>query len=93
MYTVVPEFFLLPCRADNVNAVTMMRKCTCAGLGLGQGQDVKVVHAGLVSDDDFASIVGGPHIAATGSRAVERGFAGTALADIPYAALPQLHQS
>ena len=71
--------------------VVMMCNCTSAGLGLGQGQDVKVVHAGLVSDDDFASIVGGPHIAATGSRAVERGFAGTALADIPYAALPQLH--
>ena len=52
---------------------------------------MKVVHAGLVSDDDFASIVGGPHIAATGSQAIERGFAGTALADIPYAALPHLH--
>ena len=78
---------------QTTSMLAMMRKCTCAGLGLGQGQDVKVVHTGLVSDDDFASIVGGPHIAATGSRAVERGFAGTALADIPYAALPQLHQS
>lgn len=59
----------------------------CAELGLGQGQDVKVVHAGLVSDDDFASIVGGPYIPGVGNRAVERGFAGTALADIPYAVM------
>ena len=48
-----------------------------------------MVHAGLVSDDDYASIVGGPHIPSAGGRAVERGFAGTALADIPYSALSE----
>jgi len=63
----------------------------CAELGLGQGQDVKVVHAGLVSDDDFASIVGGSYTPGKGSRAVERGFAGTALADIPYSVLSESH--
>ncbi len=48
-----------------------------------------MVHAGLVSDDDYASIVGGPYIPGAASRAVERGFAGTALADIPYSVLSE----
>lgn len=51
-----------------------------AELGVGLGQVLKVVHAGLVSDDDYASIVGGPEEpVAAASRATERGFAGTAL--------------
>ena len=68
---------------------SLVRLWLPAELGLGQGQDVKVVHAGLVSDDDFASIVGGPHMPSAHGRAVERGFAGTALADIPYAILSE----
>ena len=74
-----------------VNNILVFQRflCTSAELGLGQDQEVKVVHAGLVSDDDFASIVGGPYIPGTGARAVERGFAGTALADIPYSVLSE----
>jgi hypothetical protein len=51
-----------------------------AELGVGLGQDLKVVHAGLVSDDDIAGIVGGPGEAPSASNSSrERGFAGTAL--------------
>ena len=55
-----------------------------AELGMAAGEAIKVVHAGLVSDDDFASIIGGAGGADTPGkgRAIERGFAGTALAGI-----------
>jgi len=54
--------------------------CILAELGVAQGQDIRVVHTGMVSDDDYTGILGGPsEPAASGGRAVERGFAGTAL--------------
>ena len=52
---------------------------------MAQGEAIKVVHAGLVSDDDFASIVGGAGCGGDTpgkGRALERGFAGTALTGI-----------
>ena len=52
---------------------------------MAQGEALKVVNAGIVSDDDLASIVGYSASDVPGGskgRAIERGFAGTALAGI-----------
>ena len=56
-----------------------------AELGVAQGEALRVVNAGIVSDDDVAGLVGGACTAdAPGGkgRTIERGFAGTALAGI-----------
>ncbi len=50
-----------------------------AELGVAQGQDIRVVHAGVVSDDDYNGILGGPSEKIGSGQAAERGFAGTAL--------------
>ena len=56
-----------------------------AELGVAEGEALRVVNAGVVSDDDLASIVGysgGDTPGGSKGRALERGFAGTALAGI-----------
>lgn len=51
-----------------------------AELGVAQGQDIRVVHAGVVSDDDYTGLLGGSiEAASSGRAAAERGFAGTGL--------------